>query len=166
MNEPTRGVKSPFLHCPPPQNILGTGFRGSMKHRKSEEGETEFQNTFGRTLRGVDFHVYSSNKFMDTFVLSFRFCRCLIDEYGNTTKAPTTSNKLFATNAPHALCLRILACLNCNNYLSVLPVKLQDGLCFEYGYSDLEQLFDLNWDQHQVSLEGNLVPQIEKPFQK
>ena len=90
MNEPTRGAKSPFLHCPPPQNILGTGFRGSMKHRKSEEGETEFQNTFGRTLRGVDFHVYSSNKFMDTFVLSFRFCRCLIDEYGNTTKAPTT----------------------------------------------------------------------------
>ena len=90
MNEPTRGAKSPFLHCPPPQNILGTGFRGSMKHRKSEEGETEFQNTFGQTLRGVDFHVYSSNTFMNTFVLSFRFCRCLIDEYGNTTKAPTT----------------------------------------------------------------------------
>ena len=164
MNEPTRGVKSPFLHCPPPQNILGTGFRGSMKHRKSEEGETEFQNTFGRTLRGVDFHVYSSNKFMDTFVLSFRFCRCLIDEYGNTTKAPTTRCSRLTRQT---LCAcAYWTCLNWNNYWSVLPVKLQDGLCFEYGYSDLEQLFDLNWDQHQVSLEGNLVPQIEKPFQK
>ena len=41
------------------------------------EGDTEFENTFERILRGVDFHVYSNiEQFINTLVLSFRFCWC------------------------------------------------------------------------------------------